>query len=201
MKSSLVILVFFAAGLLVGVLAPLPASFVPADFSAFLLYALLLFVGIALGGDGHIWQALQQKGNLRFALVPLLVIVGTLAGVALASLLLPSLGLRASLAVGAGLGYYSLSSVLITHAHSEALGVVALLSNLMREIATLLLTPWLVRFFGGLAPIACGGATAMDSTLPIIARFAGKQYSIVALFSGVVLTAAVPFLVFLILSA
>ena len=201
MKTSLIILGWFAAGILVGVLAPLPTWVVPSDYTVYVLYALLLFVGIALGGDNHVWQALKQKHKLRLALVPLLVMVGTLAGVALASLLLPTVGLRDSLAVGAGFGYYSLSSVLITQARSETLGVVALLSNLMREIATLLLAPLLVRFFGSLAPIACGGATAMDSTLPIIARFAGKQYSVVALFSGVVLTAAVPFLVFLILSA
>ena len=201
MKTSLIILAWFAAGILVGALVPLPTWAAPTDATVYVLCALLLFVGTSLGADSRVWQTLKQKRNLRLTVVPLLVVAGTLAGVAVASLMLPSVGLRDSLAVGAGFGYYSLSSVLLTQARNETLGVVALLSNLMREIATLLFAPLLVRFLGRLAPIACGGATAMDSTLPIIARFAGKEYSVVALFSGVVLTAAVPFLIFLILSA
>ncbi len=200
MRNSLVIVGCFVAGILGGMLAPLPASFAPADCTVYVLYALLLFVGITLGSDAHVWHALKRRRQLRLALVPLLIAVGTLVGVSVASLLLPSLGLRNALAVGAGFGYYSLSSVLITQAHSEELGVIALLANLIREIATLLLAPLLVQLFGGLAPIASAGATAMDSTLPIIVRFAGKEYSIAALFSGVMLSAAVPFLILFILT-
>lgn len=200
MKSSLIILVCFAAGILTGRIVPLPPSLELDRYTVYLLCALLLFVGVSVGGDHHFWQTIRQRDNLRLALLPLLVILGTLAGVAAASLLLPTLPLRDALAVGAGFGYYSLSSVLLTQLRGETLGVIALLANLMREIITLVLAPLLVRFFGKLAPIASGGATAMDSTLPIIVRFSGKEYSIAALFSGIVLTAAVPFLIFLILS-
>jgi uncharacterized membrane protein YbjE (DUF340 family) len=201
MKTSLIILAFFGAGIAMGVSGRLPAEFAAADYTEYVLYALLLCVGVSLGGDSHVWTALKDRRNLKWGLVPVLVIAGTLAGAALASRLLTGVPLRDALAVGAGFGYYSLSSVLITQAHSEALGVVALLSNLMREISTLLLAPVLVRCCGRLAPIACGGATAMDSTLPVIARSAGKEYAVVSLFSGVVLTLAVPVLIFAILSA
>jgi uncharacterized membrane protein YbjE (DUF340 family) len=78
--------------------------------------------------------------------------------------------------------------------------VVALLSNIFREVATLLTTPILVRYFGKLAGIASGGATAMDTTLPVISRYSGKEYAIIALFSGIVLTILVPFLVTFILT-
>ncbi|MGC8879194.1 MAG: lysine exporter LysO family protein [Anaerolineae bacterium] len=200
MKSSLIILVCFVAGVLTGRLVPLPSSLELERYTLYLLCTLLLFVGISVGGDHHFWQAVRQRDNLRLVLLPLLVVIGTLVGIAAVSLVLPTLPLRDALAVGAGFGYYSLSSVLLTQMRGETLGVVALLANLMREIATLVLAPLLVRFFGKLAPIACGGATAMDSTLPIIVRFSGKEYSIAALFSGIVLTAAVPFLIFIILS-
>ncbi|MCS7260394.1 MAG: lysine exporter LysO family protein [Anaerolineae bacterium] len=200
MKSSLIILVCFAAGVLTGWLVPLPRSRELDDYTLYLLCALLLFVGISVGGDPHFWQSVRQRDNLHMALLPLLVVLGTLFGVAVVSLLLPALPLRDALAVGAGFGYYSLSSVLLTQMRGETLGVIALLANLMREVATLVLAPLLVRFFGKLAPIASGGATAMDSTLPIIVRFSGKEYSIVALFSGIVLTAAVPFLILIILA-
>lgn len=201
MRSSLIILAVFAAGIGVGVFGQLPDGFRPASYTEYALYALLLFVGISLGGDRHVWAALRDRRNLRWGLVPVLVVVGTLVGTALASRVLSGLPLRDALAVGAGFGYYSLSSVLISQSHSQTLGVVALLSNLMREIGTLLLAPLLVRCCGRLAPIACGGATAMDSTLPVIARFAGKEYAVVALFSGVTLTLAVPLLIFAILAA
>ena len=80
------------------------------------------------------------------------------------------------------------------------LGVIALLANLSREIITLIFAPLFVRLFGKLAPIASGGATAMDTTLPIVARFSGKEYAIIAFFSGIVLTVLVPILVPFILS-
>jgi uncharacterized membrane protein YbjE (DUF340 family) len=71
----------------------------------------------------------------------------------------------------------------------------------MREVATLLMTPVLVKYFGKLAPIAAGGATSMDTTLPVIAKFTGTEYAIIAVFSGTVLTIIVPFLVTFILTA
>ncbi len=79
------------------------------------------------------------------------------------------------------------------------LTVIALISNISREIFTLLATPFLVKYFGTLAPIASGGATSMDTTLPIITKFLGKEYAIISVFSGVVLTILVPFLVTFIL--
>ncbi|MEM4521378.1 MAG: LysO family transporter, partial [Candidatus Bathyarchaeia archaeon] len=43
------------------------------------------------------------------------------------------------------------------------------------------------------APIAIGGATAMDTTLPIITRFCGQDSIIIALTSGFILTLIAPF--------
>jgi uncharacterized membrane protein YbjE (DUF340 family) len=101
--------------------------------------------------------------------------------------------------VGAGFGYYSLSSIFIGQISGKTLGVVALISNILREIITLLGTPLLLKFFGQLAPIAAGGATSMDTTLPVITKFTGKEYAVISVFSGVVLTMLVPFLVTFIL--
>jgi uncharacterized membrane protein YbjE (DUF340 family) len=80
------------------------------------------------------------------------------------------------------------------------MGTIALLSNIMREIFTLLMTPFLVRIAGPLSPIASGGATSMDTTLPIISLYSGREFAVIALFSGIVLTVLVPFLVPFILS-
>jgi hypothetical protein len=58
-----------------------------------------------------------------------------------------------------------------------------------------LCTPLLVRCFGKLAPIMSGGATAMDTTLPVIAKFSGREMTFVAVISGLVLTLATPVLI------
>ena len=75
------------------------------------------------------------------------------------------------------------------------MGVIALLSNISREIITLLFTPVFARYFGKLAPISSGGATSMDTTLPIITKYIGSDYAIISIFSGVVLTILIPFLI------
>ena len=41
--------------------------------------------------------------------------------------------------------------------------------SIIREIFALLGAPLFVRYFGRLSPICAGGATTMDTTLPIIA--------------------------------
>ena len=128
----------------------------------------------------------------RVLLLPLATTVGTFAGVAAASLFL-AYSLADCLAVGAGFAYYSLSSIFITQYKGAELGTVALLSNILREILTLVGTPLLVRLLGPLAPISCGGASTMDTTLPIIARYAGRDWIFVSIVHAMILDFSVPF--------
>ena len=199
MKGTLIILAFFTVGVILGVSGELPKSLISADWSTYALYVLMLLAGVGIGADRQSWQVIRAI-NIKIFLVPAGIIIGTFIGVIICSLLLPSLGLREVLAVGAGFGYYSLSSIFISELHSEALGTVALLSNIIREISTLLFTPLLVKYFGKLAGIASGGATSMDTTLPVISKYSGKDYAIISLFSGIVLTILVPILVTFILT-
>jgi uncharacterized membrane protein YbjE (DUF340 family) len=198
MKNSLIILAFFALGVILGVTGKLPDLMIQTDFSMYALYFLMFLVGVGIGADKSSWSVIRTM-KIKIFLVPLGIIVGTFAGTALVSLLLPDLKLKEVLAVGAGFGYYSLSSLFITQLSGETLGVIALLSNILREITTLLATPILVLYFGKLAGIASGGATSMDTTLPVITRYSGKEWSIISVFSGIVLTLLVPFLVTFIL--
>ena len=46
-----------------------------------------------------------------------------------------------------------------------------------------------------LAPISAGGATTMDTTLPIITRYSGQSFVVVSIFHGFVVDFSVPFLV------
>lgn len=129
------------------------------------------------------------------ALLPLMTIAGTLIGSALVSVILSQRSLTDCLAVGSGFGYYSLSSIFITEYRGAELGTIALLSNISREILTLMFAPLIVRFFGKLALISAGGATTMDTTLPVIARFSGQEFIIVSIFHGFFVDLSVPFLV------
>lgn len=198
MKGSLIILSFFALGVILGVTDSLPEFLLKTDFSMYALYILMFLVGIGIGADRKSWKVIQTI-NIKIFLVPLGVMVGTAIGVTIVSLFLPNLTIREAMAVGAGYGYYSLSSIFITQMHGETLGVMALLSNIIREVATLLLTPLFVKYFGKLAGIMSGGATAMDTTLPIITRYSGKDYAIISLFSGIALTILVPVIITFIL--
>ena len=198
MKNSLIIVAFFVLGVALGVTKNLPDRIMQTDFSMIALYVLMFMVGVGIGADKNSWNVLQRM-KFQIFLIPLGIIIGTFAGTALVSLFLPDLKLKEVLAVGAGFGYYSLSSLFITQLSGETLGVIALLSNLMRELFTLLATPILVHYMGKLAGIASGGATSMDTTLPVISKYSGKEWAIISVFSGVVLTILVPFLVTFIL--
>lgn len=198
MKGSLIILFFFILGLLAGIYNLLPVFLLENDYSLYALYLLMFLVGIGIGSNKKSLQ-LIKKVNFKILLVPLSVITGTYIGVSVFALVQDNLNLTESLAIGSGFGYYSLSSVLISEVASDTLGVIALLSNITREIITLLLTPLFARYFGKLAPIASGGATAMDTTLPVITKYIGSDYAIISVFSGIVLTILVPFLIAIIL--
>lgn len=69
------------------------------------------------------------------------------------------------------------------------------LANIIREMITLLLTPLLAKWFGPLAPISSGGATTMDTTLPIITQTVGQRYVALSIYHGFVTDFTVPFFV------
>lgn len=198
MKGSLIILAFFAVGLAGGIFNVFPEWLLNEDLSTYALFVLMFLVGVSIGSDKNAFYVLR-KLNFKVVLVPISVVLGSLSGTAIISALLSDINVFEAMAVGAGFGYYSLSSIFISQMYSQELGVIALLSNIFREIITLLAVPILVKYFGKLAGIATGGATAMDTTLPVIVKFTGKDYGIIAIFSGIVLTILVPVIVTLII--
>ena len=194
MKGSLIIVGFFILGIVCGVMHWLPDLNAYGNVSFWTLCALLFCVGITVGNNTTIIDTFS-KLDRRLMLLPLMTIVGTLTSTAIAAIALPHRILTDCLAVGSGFGYYSLSSIFITQYRGPELGTVALLANIIREVFTLLGAPLLVRYFGPLSPISCGGATTMDTTLPIITRTSGHDFVILSLFHGFLVDFSVPFLV------
>ena len=175
MKGSLIIVGFFVLGALCGVYHLIPYDFTQSKLSFYALCALMFSVGVSVGNDPQTLRNFRSL-NPRLIFLPVMTILGTLAGCAVVSLFLSHRSVTDCMAVGAGFGYYSLSSI-------------------TREIITLLFAPLLVRWFGNLAPISAGGATTMDTTLPIITRYSGQSFVVVSIFHGFVVDFSVPFLV------
>lgn len=196
LKGSLVIVAFFAVGCLAGLWTE--PDMQGSSLSTWVLYALMFCVGVTLGNDRTLAGRVRRLDR-RLALLPVATAVGTLGGAALAA---PFFGADSavtsaadSLAVGAGFGYYSLSSIFIADLRGAELATVALLCNILRELFTLLAAPLVAQWFGPLAAVSIGGATTFDTTLPVITRAAGRPYAVVSIFHGCVMDFSVPFLV------
>lgn len=157
------------------------------------LCLLLVGIGIGLGSQIQVLSRLKLLG-WRIILVPVLVAAGSIGGAALAGILL-GMPFREASAIGAGFGWYSLSGVLLSKIYSVEVGALAFLTNVMREIISFILIPFLAARFGRLAAVAPGGATTMDTTLPLIARVTDMDTTIIALVNGTMLSAMVPLLV------
>lgn len=194
MMGSLIIVGFFIIGILTGYEGLIPESLLSSDMSFVALCALMFCVGISIGADAEVLQKFKRL-DPKLLLLPLVTIIGTLLGSAVLTFILSGRSLTDCLSVGSGFGYYSLSSIIITQYKGPELGTIALLANISREIITLLLAPFIACYFGRLAPISTGGATSMDTTLPIITRASGEEFVIVSIYHGVVLTYCVPLLV------
>ena len=194
MKSSLIILSFFALGLLLGVFRMLPQQWVDSSITFYVLCLLRFSVGLSLGHDKDSVRKFRSLSP-RLLLLPAMTVLGTFLGVTAVSVLIKGRTFSELLAVSSGFGYYSLSSVLITQYKGVELGAISLLANIIREVITLLFAPWMVRFFGPLAPVSAGGATTMDTTFPVIIRNSGKEFSILSIYHGFITDLSVPFLV------
>lgn len=200
MKNNLIVLAIFGIGCLAG------AGFQPEanmhNWSLCILYALMLQVGIGIGSNRSLQQELK-KLSPKMLLVPAATITGTLTFSAAASLLLSQWSVFDCMAVGSGFAYYSLSSILITQFKEPSiglqlateLGTIALLSNIIREMMSLVGAPLIRKYFGQLAPISAAGVNSMDVLLPSITRCSGKEVMPIAIFHGILIDLSVPFFV------
>jgi uncharacterized membrane protein YbjE (DUF340 family) len=194
MKDTFVLLGFFIVGILSGVYALIPGEYMTPSLEMGTLYVLIFLVGVGMGSDTKFLQNILHVGR-KDIIVPVSVVVGSLLGGGLVSLLLPDVDVIGGAAVGAGFGYYSLSSVMISQLRGDELGTIALVANIIREVTTILAAPIMVRFLGPLSAISCGGATTMDTTLPIIIKYSGQEYAMTSVINGILLTCLVPVLV------
>ena len=191
-RGNLVYILCFLAGGVAGFSGLFPA--LPEGASTAALFLLLAAVGFQVGQSDELRASLRRVDR-RLLLLPAVTIVSTWAGSLLTALFLPHYSAAQWLAVGSGFGYYSLSGILITEAVGPALGTVAIMHNILRELCVLLGAPFLARACGPLAPICVGGATSGDTSLPAVAGASGSMFVPLSIFHGVAVDFTVPFLV------
>lgn len=156
------------------------------------LCLLLFFVGIDIGKNKNVMHEIRKTGHLFFVL-PIGVALGSIIG-ALGIGLLLGYPINESGAIGAGFGWYTLSSIIIAPYSSE-LSVLAFLTNVIREVFAIALIPVIAKRIGFMEAIAPAGATAMDTTLPIISRNTNGETAILSFSTGLILSTLVPILV------
>ncbi len=162
------------------------------------LYILMLLIGIAVGYNPEPIKKALKSGRKSPLLLPVFSISGALLG-GIAAGAVTGVPLKFSLAVAGGLGWYSLAGPMISVV-SPIYGALGFLSNIGREIMTYLTVPLIGERAPSEVSIAMGGATAMDTTLPLITRFSGKEAILWGLYNGSVLSMAVPVLISVFLS-
>jgi uncharacterized membrane protein YbjE (DUF340 family) len=174
---SLVLLVALLVGLGVGRVVDLPA----AAAIPWVLYALLALVGFDIP---------LRLAALRNVWIPL---TAATAGALVAAVIFAfadHLPLSVSLATSLAFGFYSLAGPLVVARAGAVLGLLAFLTNFLREDLTMILSPYVGRRLRGTGLAALGGATSMDTTLYFVTRYGDTEAGSLALASGLILTVA-----------
>ncbi len=179
------------AGFLSGMAAP-GAAFDYSRVTGWVLDALLFMIGLQFAQSGLSLKTAFVR--IDTILVPLATLVGTLCGGLIVAAVF-RLSAGKGLALSAGFGWYTLSGVLISDLGDPALGSAAFLANMARESIAFILIPILAMTRRPYTAIACGGATAMDVTLPLIEQCLGPEAVPVSFTSGAILSLLVPILV------
>lgn len=174
---------------------PLPKF---ADEISFVALCWMVFaVGVMIGTQRDVWRKVLEE-RWKLVLLP----IGTILSSALASVLIGEiLGLSKSLsaAIGSACGWYSLSGVAVAKVWGAEAGLLAFTVNFLRELIAFGLVPMIAKR-SRLAAIALCGATAADTTLPVIAKSTDAKGALVGLISGATITATVPLLIALLSS-
>lgn len=200
--GSMSTLVSFISGVIIGKFAGMTESVNWGEISEWLLYLLILTVSLGIGNRQKL-SSVFTKNNSISLLLPVFSIAGTIiAGVGI-GLFPVGFDMGECVTAVSGMGYYSLSSVLInnlkaTETGVEAamqLGAIALVGNIIRELATLVLAPVIYAKMGRYALIGASGVTSMDVCLPTITAVCGTEAVAPALVNGIILEILTPFLV------
>ena len=122
------------------------------------------------------------------------IIIGSLLGGIICSMIV-KMPVGHGTAIASGLGWYSLSGATISKLVSAEAGSIAFLSNLMREIFSFFIIPFLAVHFNYYTCIAPAGATSEDTTLPVMLKYTNEETVVLSVLNGVICSFCVPILI------
>ena len=119
------------------------------ELADYVLYLLMFSVGISVGMNESIIEKIKNY-NLTILLIPIGVIIGSVFGGFICSYIF-DMNLVYSLSIGASMGWYSLSGVMLESLANAQIGTIAFLSSLMREFIAFMMIPVLVKYLNTFA--------------------------------------------------
>lgn len=158
----------------------------------FILYLLMFLVGISIGMHRGILKKIREY-HVKILILPAGIVAGSIAG-GLVCALLTGHPVNESTAIASGLGWYSLAGITIGNLAGAQVGSIAFLSNLMREIFSFFMIPWISKHLNYYSCIAPAGATSEDTTLPMMMKYTNEETVVLSVINGVICSALVPFL-------
>ncbi|MFA0752584.1 MAG: hypothetical protein IMHGJWDQ_000338 [Candidatus Fervidibacter sp.] len=192
--TGIVALIAFLAGVLLAEVGILPSALTAhAERIGFGALCWMVFaVGVWLGTQREAWRQVWKVGWWLLLLPFGTLVVSSLSAAVIGLLWGISPALAA--AIGGACGWYSLSGVAVAKRWGAEAGLIAFSVNFLRELLAFGLVPLVARF-SPWAAIALCGATAADTTLPLLAKATNAQGAFTGLISGGFITASVPLLV------
>jgi uncharacterized membrane protein YbjE (DUF340 family) len=162
---------------------------ISADIMEWSLYVLVLAAGYLIGEE---LGRLGRKSGRAFIVGGLLALSTVSSSIVAGVFVSWCLGIdfRLGAVIGGASGWYSLVGPMVSQV-DPVMGLVGFLANLLREIIHILIYPFLVRCCR-LSGIAVGGATTMDTGLPVVVIYGGRKASIIAMIHGGLITLSVP---------
>lgn len=191
-------MILLISAVVLGILCGLFLNFpINSNIITVLLMILVFCVGLDIGSQQEIGKKIRSK--IKTILIQTaLTICGSLlfAGI---SGVFTGLSFKEAAGAGAGMGWYSLSGVMISDLYSAELGAVSFTANVIREVLAIVTIP-LFSKVSELGAISVGGATTMDTMLGVVSKSTSAENTLVAFGQGVLLSMAVPVLITLIFS-
>jgi hypothetical protein len=188
--------------LLVGIAVGVVVPAVPVELPIKVFLLLMIFaVGFQTTRELRTLSTGQSasRGVALFILLalPVAVMAGTLCFCAGAGLFL-KYGWRDSMLCGAAMGWQTLGGPMVQELRGLQLGNVAFLTNMFRDVVSLLLIPLVSRRGYELLGVTPGGVSSMDILLPGIMAASGRHVLLYAMWVGASCSFWAPILIYLI---
>ncbi len=157
------------------------------------LALMLHVIGFDMGLSGTVVKNFSKVG-IKVIAFPIAVLVGTTAAALLLALILP-LGVKESLAIAYGFGWYTFAPVAIANQGYVIASAISFMHNVIRELGGVILAPMLAKKIGYIEVASLPGVAGMDILIPIIEKATRQDIIVYSFAIGTMESLLVPLLV------